>query len=179
MTESFDWKSRIVELVIVKQAIDELDTRGLWEYRLPAVAATPERLGEVEAKLGEPLDPGCRSFLEHANGWPAFWQSVDLFGVEDLLGSERFEHASAMLSYVEDSVLDAGRLRRADVLPIAGSPVDLDLFVMTGRSSPSPGGVVWLAGTEVDRFSSFKEFFVAMVQYNRLDLDHLRGAAGA
>lgn len=178
MSEPVSWKERIVELVIVKQTIDELDASGLWEYRLPAVAATAAQLEAVEAALGEPLDAGYRSFLEHAGGWPAFWQTVDLFGPDDLLGGERFAHANEMLGYVEDGVLEDGGLRRSDLLPIAASPVDLDLFVMTRRSSPSPGGVVWLAGAEIDRWSSFDEFFLAMVDYNRLELQQLQGSGG-
>jgi hypothetical protein len=175
MSEAVNWKERIVELVIIKQTINELDTEGLWEYRLPRVAATPAQLEAVEAALGEPLDPGYRDFLEHAGGWPAFWQTVDLFGPEDLLGGERFRHATEMLTYVEVDVLTAGGLSRTDLLPIAASPVDLDLFLMMRRSSPSPGVVVWVAGSEVDRFPTFEDFFLAMVDYNRLELEHLKG----
>jgi hypothetical protein len=122
---TIDWKQRIVELVIVKQAIDELDSGNLWEYRLPAVAATPTQLEAVESSIREPLDPGYRDFLEHAGGWPAFWQTVDLFGPEDLLSGPRFQHALQMLGHVEDSVLEEADLRRSDLLPIAASPVDL------------------------------------------------------
>lgn len=179
MNTTVNWKERIVELVLVKQKINELDAQGLWEYRLPRVAATPTQLDAVETVLGEPLDPGYRGFLEHASGWPAFWQTVDLFGAEDLLGGERFRHATEMLTYVEENVLTSGGLRRAELLPIAASPVDLDLFLIMRRSSPSPGVVVWIAGSEVDRFPTFEDFFVSMADYNRLELEHLRGTADA
>jgi len=172
-----NWKERIVELVLVKQAIDERGS-GLWEYRLPGLAATPEQLAAVEARLGEPLDAGFRAFLEHAGGWPAFWQTVDLLGPDDLLGSERGQHAIEMLGFVEHDVLEAGGLRRQDLLPIAASRVDLDLFVMTRRSSRSPGSVIWLAGSEIERWSSFDDFFLAMIDYNRLELQQL-GEGGA
>lgn len=172
-----DWKQRIVELVLVKQKLAELDTKGLWQYRLPAVAASEPRLNAVEAHLGEALDPAFRAFLLHADGWPAFYQTVDLFGSNDLLGSDRFRHATEMLDYVEPVVLTASGLRREDLLPIAVSPVDLDLFVMTRRSASRPGVVVWLAGQEIDRFPSFDEYFRAMVDYNRLEVQHLRASA--
>lgn len=165
-----NWKERIVELVLVKQRIDELDESGLWEYRLPGVAATPAQLDAVEAELGEALDPMYRRFLEHAGGWRAFLQTVDLFGPGDLLGGERFRHATQMLGFVEDSVLDAAGFSRGDLLPIAASPVDLDLFVMARPCSPAPGVVLWLAGSEVDRWPNFEEFFLAMVDYNRLEV---------
>jgi hypothetical protein len=40
---------------------------------------------------------------------------------------------------------------------------------MTRRSASQPGMVVWLAGSEIDRFPSFDEYFMAMVDYDRLD----------
>jgi hypothetical protein len=175
--ERIDWKQRIVELVLVKQKLAELDTKGLWQYRLPAVAASEAKLEAVEAHLGEALDPAFRAFLLHADGWPAFYQTVDLFGSDDLLGSDRSRHAARMLGYVEPAVLTAGGLRREELLPIAASPVDLDLFVMTRRSASRPGVVVWLAGSEIDRFPSFEEYFLAMVDYNRLEVQHLRASA--
>lgn len=172
-----DWKRRIVELVFVKQKLAELDTKGLWQHRLPAVAASEAKLIAVEAHLGEPLDPAYRAFLLHADGWPAFYQSVDLFGSGDLLGGDRSHHAAEMLSFVEDPVLAASSLRREELLPIAASTVDLDLFVMTRRRATRPGLVIWLAGSEIDRFPSFDEYFLAMEDYNRLEVQNLRSAA--
>jgi hypothetical protein len=49
---------------------------------------------------------------------------------------------------------------------------------MMRRSLSSPGGVVWPAGSEIDRWSSFDEFFLAMVDYIRLELQQLQGSAG-
>jgi hypothetical protein len=172
--DSVDWKQRIVELALVKQRLAEVDPRGLWPHHLPAVAATDARLGAVEAHFGEALDPGYRAFLQHADGWPAFYQTIDLFGSDDLLGGPRFAHAATMLKYVEDDVFIASKIRRDGVVPIAASPVDLDLFVMTRTSYDRPGVVLWLAGVEVDRFSSFEEFFLAITDYNRLEVERLQ-----
>ncbi len=172
------WKERIVELVVVKQTMHELAPDGLWEYRLPEVAATSDQLDAVEEHLGEPLDAAYRGYLEHAGGWPAFWQAVDLFGPQDLLGSDRFAHAVEMLGFVEEDVLSDGGVRRDELLPIAASSVDLDLFVMTRRSSAAPGRVIWLAGSEIDRWPDFGEFFLAMVDYNRLELQQMQPGAG-
>jgi hypothetical protein len=171
-----DWKQRIAVMALVKQKLAEVDTEGLWEHRLPRVAASQERLREVEAHLGEALDPSYRDFLRHADGWPAFYQTVDLFGSDDLLGGERFRHAEEMLGYAEDEQLASPGLRR-DLLPIAASAVDLDLFVMTRRSSARPGTVIWLAGSEVDRFPSFDEYFLAMIDYNRTEVQSLQASA--
>jgi hypothetical protein len=50
---------------------------------------------------------------------------------------------------------------------------------MMRRSSPSPGTVIWLAASEVDRFPSFEAFFLAMIDYNRLELHKLQETSGA
>lgn len=166
-------------MALIKQAIAELDKNGLWEYRLPGLAASEEKLVAVEKLLGEPLDPSYRRFLAHAGGWLAFLQTVDLFGADDLLGGSRAAHAAELLGDIETSALAKADLRREDLLPIAASPVDLDLFVLTGRSARRSGMVVWFAGYEIDRFPNFDEYFLAMMDYNRLELDHFRSKASA
>ena len=176
MTCTQEWKQRIAEMAIIKQAVAEADDEGLWEYRLPHVGATEPQLKAVERHLGEPLAARYREFLECAGGWPAFLQTVDLFGPEELLGNERFRHAQEMVGYLEDEVLKKSHVRREDLLPIAASPVDRHLFVMTRKSAPKPGVVIWFDGSEVDRFPSFDEFFLAMMDYNREEIQALRGS---
>lgn len=174
--EPADWKERIAVMALVKQKLAEADTEGLWEYHLPRVAASEDRVREVEAHLGQALDPSYRAFLRHADGWPALYQTVDLFGSEDLLGGERFRHAEEMLGYLEDEMPDGTRTR-GHLLPVAASPVDLDLFVMTRFSSAKPGTVIWLAGSEIDRFPSFDQYFLAMIDYNRAEIQNLQASA--
>jgi hypothetical protein len=113
--------------------------------------------------------------LLHANGWPAFYQAVDLYGTGDLLGNMRGIRGAEMLSFIEGSVLAESGLRREDLLPIAVSSTDLDLFVMVKHSAKKRGMVVWFAGYEVDRFQDFSEFFSAMVEYNRQEVRHFQG----
>jgi hypothetical protein len=63
--------------------------------------------------------------------------------------------------------------------PLAATAVDLDLFVMTRRSNPSPGMVIWFAGSEIERFPSFREYFLAMVDYNQRVVQRLESGANA
>lgn len=172
-----DWTKSVVEMVLIRQVLQDLDTRHLWQYHLPKVAATEEELLAVEARLGEPLDPEYRSFLRCAGGWPGFYQSVDLFGPSDFMDGPRFHQALALLSLIEDTVLVEVGLTREDLLPIAATPIDLDLFVMARRSTSCPGTVIWLAGREIDRFPNFREYFLAMMDYNRQEGQELREAA--
>ena len=53
------------------------------------------------------------------------------------------------------------------------SLVDLDLLVMQRRSAAEPGTVVWFAGAEVDRYPTFDDFFLAVIEYNVREIEHL------
>lgn len=173
-----DWRPEIVHLVQIKQAIDDADTAGLWEYHLPKVRVGDKELDEVERHLGIHLDPDYRTFLSYANGWPFFFQSVDLFGTDDLLGSPTFEYANEMLGAVEPIVYEQAGLERGAVLPIAATTVDLDLFVMPVVDGQQVPPVVWIAGGEIDRFPTFDDYVLAMIEYNVRELTTLRERFG-
>jgi hypothetical protein len=63
-----------------------------------------------------------------------------LFGPEDLRGGPRFVQATEMLGFLEDEVLSSSGFRRDELLPIAASPIDTELFVMARRSTSTPEG---------------------------------------
>jgi hypothetical protein len=170
-----DWRQRIGELILVKQNLYEVDAKRLWEYKLPRVAATEEQLTACEACLGERLSDDYRAFLRHAAGWPAFLQTIDLFGPEELCGGPIAAHAQTMLGYVEETVLVNAGFSRKDLMPIAVSTEEMDLFVMTRQTTQSPGLVLWLAGGEIDRFSSFEHVFAAVIEYTRNEIVRLQG----
>jgi hypothetical protein len=41
------------------------------------------------------------------------------------------------------------------------------------RAAAEPGTVVWFAGAEVDRYPTFDDFFLAMIEYNVREIEHL------
>lgn len=165
-----DWGAEIVRLVRIKQAIAEADTAGLWEHHLPRVAASPEAVSGVERLLGVRLDPDYGEFLGFADGWPSFFQSVDLFGVAELAGGAPMDAVRELVTALEPAVLERAGLAGARLLPVAGTAVDLDVFVTAVRDGVQVPPVVWLAGGEIDRFASFRDFFAAMVAYNLREL---------
>jgi hypothetical protein len=169
-----DWRKEIAILAFVKSAVSKLDTENLWRHHLPRVAASPEQLQSVEIALGHALDPMYAEFLRHANGWPAFYQNVDLFGTEELHGGGMMKRAAELLSATALVALDQSRVRAHELLPIAVSTTDLDLFAIMRPNSSAPGTIIWFAGTEIDRFSTFHEYFLAMADYNRLDYRNLQ-----
>jgi hypothetical protein len=169
-----NWKEQIAVGWLVKQAMMETDIEKIFPYHLPKVAAGKAEIDEAERALGQPLDERYKEFLRNANGWPAFWHSADLFGTQDLIGGERKNAGEFLLSMLPDSVLSQNNLNRADLLPICATKLDKDIFVLGRPCSPSPGIVVWFAGEEVERFPTFDDFFLAMVEYAKQDVEWLK-----
>lgn len=169
-----DWRAQIAELVLIKQAISDADNLGLWEFHLPRVAASEAALSNVQRAIGWRLDEEYLSFLACADGWPSFFQSVDLFGVVDLGGGPRMDVARGLVSNLEHSVVENAGLSSAQLVPIAATTVDLDVFVSPVVDGVQQPTVVWIAGYEIDRFESFGEFFHAMAEYNRGELAALQ-----
>ncbi|MBS2019765.1 MAG: SMI1/KNR4 family protein [Deltaproteobacteria bacterium] len=179
-----NWKARIGDLVLVKHAVAQLDRSGLWSYRLPELAASEAQLERVEGAIGEPIDLSYRAFLSCAGGWRAIYLAVDLFGPAEYLGSDaesrgRWERANERLGNLDRlGMLRADGLSTADLLPIAVSANDADIFVLGRYSSIVRGQVLWFAEDPVDRFASFEDYFLAMIEYNRLDLRDERERLG-
>ncbi|HVF44611.1 MAG TPA: SMI1/KNR4 family protein [Pyrinomonadaceae bacterium] len=169
-----DWRGLIVTMLFVKQELLRLDAGGLWPHHHPEVAAGEARLAAVEARLGHALDAKHRDFLSYADGWRGFYQTVDLFGTAQLAGGGLMGYAAELLGAVDEGVLKSSGFSREELLPIAATPADKDLFVMTRPYSASPGVVIWLAGEEVDRFHDFEDYFRAMLDYNRMEVENLK-----
>lgn len=169
-----NWPQEIAKLAFVKQALAEVDKNGVWPHHLPAVAAPQARLAEVEAYLGYRLDTKYVDFLRHADGWQGFYQSVDLFGSGDLMGGEKMHLACSLAEAIVDSVWVQAGISREDVLSIAATAVDRDIFLLGKPNTPVSGTVLWFAGEEIDRFENFDEFFLAMVDYNREEVNYFK-----
>jgi len=169
-----DWKDRIAVMFLVQEEIQRYDTRGLFQYYYPELAATEEQLNEVEAYLGHALDPDYRDFLACANGWKCFIQTVNLFGTDDLMGSELMNHALAMLDVIDGAypISQSSGFTKEELLPIAATFEDREIHLLTRTTSHQPGIVIWLSGYEIERYSNFEEYFLAMTDYNRHQIDY-------
>ncbi|AZK44862.1 SMI1/KNR4 family protein [Paenibacillus lentus] len=173
-----NWIETIAIMILVKQDMEKYDEEGLWEYHLPEVAASEELLIKTEQHLGYHLDSEYKEFLKYANGWKSFYQSVDLFGTNELVSSSDMDYAVNILNAIEDSVIFECGVPRDELLPIAVTKIDKDLFVITKLNSSNPGQVIWFAGEEIDRFDNFKEFFLSMIDYNREELKYFKDLNG-
>ena len=165
-----DWKKEIAIAWHVQDETAKLDKHQLWEYFLPKVAASEQELAETESVLGYAIDPRYREFLSYANGWRCFLQRVDLFGTAELRGGRAMRDACSALENIDSEVLAKSTLVRSDLLPIGFSGEQGDLFVLLKPSSTKPGTIAWFAGYEIERYPIFDGFFLAMVDYNRLEI---------
>ena len=75
-----------------------------------------------------------------------------------------------LLTVIDDDVLKESGVVRQELLPIAVTEFDKDLFVLCLPNSSRPGEIIWFAGEEIDRFKNFDEYFLAMVDYNREEI---------
>jgi SMI1-KNR4 cell-wall len=169
-----DWRPAIARMVEVKRVLAEVDTDGLWEHHPPRAAATEEDIAAVEARLGLRLDPQYREFLLHANGWPSFFHTIDLFGTEELAGGGLMDVANEMLDASDPIVWEQTGLDRQSLLPIAATMTARDMFVMPVQDAQQVAPVVWLDLPEIETFPSFERCFQAMIEQNELEATELR-----
>lgn len=163
---SIDWKIEISKLVYVKQVIADLDKQKLWPHHLPRIAASNEDVANLENKIQRKIPDEYLEFLRFANGWSGFYQHVDLLGTDDYFNEELMAYADEIFkqtSFANDRI--------EDLLIIATTRHDTDLFCLNLDS----GEVVWFAGDEIERFETFDEFFLAMLDYNREEINDLKG----
>ncbi len=163
---SIDWKLEISKLVYVKQVIADLDKQKLWPHHLPRVAASNEDVARLENKIQRKVPSEYLEFLKFANGWPGFYQHVDLFGTDDYFNEDLMAYADEIFEQTP-----FGNDRTEDLLVIATTRHDIDLFCLNLDS----GEVLWFAGEEIERFENFDEFFLAMEDYNREEIEDMKG----
>ena len=163
-----DWRKEIGVAHLVKQRVAQFDRDALWPFHLPEVAASEKQLEDADRSYAGKLDAQYRDFLRFANGWQGFFQSVDVFGTQDLLGGSRLQRAHELLDSLEPLEAACG-VKRQECQPIAVSRDGIDVFCIANEISADAGAVVWFAGQVVQRFRDFDDFFLAMVDYNRLE----------
>jgi SMI1-KNR4 cell-wall len=171
---TIDWKREIVNMAIVKQHLHEVDKMRLWDWHLPEVAATVEQIKDLEGYLGYDIDNQFKSFLVCANGWKSMYHDVDIFGTTNYLREcPLYKKFGYLLEVVIESC-PGENIVSSELLPIAVSNDDIDIFAINNIYSASPGVVTWFAGYKIDTFPSFEEFFLSMIEYNRKGISSLK-----
>lgn len=161
---SADWKAEISRIAHWKQLAAEHDKGRIVPWYPPSKGAVPEEISSLEQVTSIKLPSDFVEFLNHANGWKCFYVLTDLFGTRDCADGRSRDvlQRKELREFLEDSAID-----QRDVLVIGASNFDLDVFLlMSTQGKVLPGGVIWFASEEVDRYKSFSSFFSAMVNYN-------------
>ncbi|MCL1981959.1 MAG: SMI1/KNR4 family protein [Clostridiales bacterium] len=164
------WPNLIVAMTQVKQELMELDAGDASLYFLPEAAAEEVDLIMAEINLGCLIDQHHADFMRAANGWKGFYQSIDLFGTDDLACPQIMQNAFSRLNAVPSHVIEPTGFLREDLLPLAASGTSSDLCVITKQTASRPGKVIWITGEKARLFPNFEEYFRAMTDNYRLML---------
>ena len=159
-----DWKLAVSRIAYWRQIAHDHDNLGAFPWHLPHVAADKSQIAEAEKAAGFDFPSEFRTLLSVINGWRGFYMGVDLFGTDDFISGRSSEVKRQ--DEISDFIRDAG-FQGDDVIVIGASEEEIDTFILVSESNASlPGGVLWWAGDEIDRFAGCKAFFEAMVNYN-------------
>jgi hypothetical protein len=159
-----DIKAEISRIAYWKQRGSEYDLQRALPWHLPRVGAAPEQIELAERNAGIRFPEPFKMFLSCADGWRGFYLSTDLFGTDDFVAgkaSRILARSDVLAFFAEEGVSSA------EATVIGASDFDTDVFILFATTSTTlPGGIVWLAGDEIDRYESFDDFLSAMVNYN-------------
>lgn len=154
-------------MVLAKQELAALDSRGIFPHHAPELAGSEEAISAAELELGVIFDAEHRGFLSYADGWRCFDICVMLLGTSELVEGPLREAAFEAFAVAPEPLEKLG-LSAATVLPIAASLEQADVYLMPiidGQASPA---VHWIAeGEVIDSFSTFGQFFASMIAYTR------------
>ena len=177
--QEFTWPEYIGWGWMIVQQRMEADWTGLWDYALPHVHATEETVANTEAQLGFRLPESSRNFLLTSNGWPYFFQNMTIFSTSDLLGGELHEAGQTQLELEECvEAMAAGGVIAADHFPVAASLTQIDVALMGKPDTPAEGTVSWVRGEVIERYDDFLDYYLSMMEYNKLDTADIREKDG-
>jgi hypothetical protein len=160
-----DWRMAIAKMYLAKQKLWAADPKGLYKRALPRVAASENEISAAEIACGRVLDPAYCEFLRSANGWPSFWYDTDLFGTKELISNPLQDQIAMIVDLLEQNgILSEGGVERRSLMCVAAAVNWPDHFFLVTEGTLK-GHVIWYAGYEIDRFSTFDEYFLSMVAY--------------
>ena len=160
---------------MINQARMEADWKGLWDYALPHVHATEETVASTEAQLGFRLPESYRGFLLASNGWPYFYLDMTAFSTSDLLGGELHEAGQTQLELEEciEAMASDGVIA-ADHFMVAAAQGSIDIVLMGRPGTPAEGTVSWVRGEVLGRYDDLLDYYLSMMEYNKLETADLR-----
>ena len=160
---------------MIVQARMEADWTGLWDYAMPNPKASEETVARAEARLGFRLPESYRGFLLAADGWPCFFQDMTIFSTSDLLGGELHKAGQIQLELeVCVEAMAAGGVIAADHFTVVASRESIEIALMGKPGTPAEGTVSWVRGEVMQRYDDFLDYYLSMMELNKLDTADLR-----
>ena len=160
---------------MIVQARMEADWTGLWDYAMPNPKASEETVARTEAQLGFRLPESYRGFLLASNGWPYFFQDMTIFSTSDLLGGELHKAGQIQLELEECvEAMAAGGVIAADHFTVVASRESIEIALMGKPGTPAEGTVSWVRGEVMQRYDDFLDYYLSMMELNKLDTADLR-----
>ena len=169
------WPNYIGWGAMINQARMEADWKGLWDYAIPHLHATEETVARTEARLGFRLPESYRNFLLAADGWPYFFQNMSILSTSDLLGGDLHEAGQTQLELEECvEAMAAGGVIAADHFPVVAAREQIDVALMGKPGTPAAGTVSWVRGEVIERYDDFLDYYLSMMELNKLDTADLK-----
>ena len=160
---------------MIVQARMEADWTGLWDYAMPNPKASEETVARAEARLGFRLPESYRGFLLAADGWPCFFQDMTIFSTSDLLGGELHKAGQIQLELEECvEAMAAGGVIAADHFTVVASRESIEIALMGKPGTPAEGTVSWVRGEVMQRYDDFLDYYLSMMELNKLDTADLK-----
>lgn len=168
----FDWSLAVERATRLNRDIAEADVHHIWNYGSANSGADGSEIQELERHLGYRLDAEYTDFLKAANGWPGFYNDVDLLSASEVSDSEKADRAWILADSADEGSGGALGLDRGSHMPIAVAKFDIDVFMLFRHGETVT--VRWIAGQQIESFPSVSSFFEALVSYNEETLRQLR-----
>ena len=160
---------------MIVQARMEADWTGLWDYAMPNPKASEETVARAEARLGFRLPESYRGFLLAADGWPCFFQDMTAFSTSDLLGGDLHEAGQIQLELEECvEAMAADGVIAADHFTVVASRESIEIALMGKPGTPAEGTVSWVRGEVMQRYDDFLDYYLSMMELNKLDTADLK-----
>ena len=169
------WPNYIGWGAMINQARMEADWKGLWDYAIPHLHATEETVARAEAQLGFRLPESYRGFLLASNGWPYFFQDMTIFSTSELLGGDLHKAGQTQLELEECvEAMAAGGVIAADHFTVVASRESIEIALLGRPGTPAEGTVSWVRGEVMQRYDDFLDYYLSMMELNKLDTADLR-----
>ena len=174
-TPEWTWQDYLNWGQEINQERMEADWKGLWDYAPPNAGASEETLVRTEAQLGFRLPKSYRDFLMVADGWCCFYQDMTIFSTSDLLGGDLLKLGGVQLELEEciEAMASDGVIA-ADHFIVAAAQGSIDIVLMGRPGTPAEGTVSWVRGEVLGRYDDLLDYYLSMMEYNKLETADLR-----